>query len=135
MSINTWAIESKRGLPAGTCSAYHVSAGKLPLVVIVRAWVTEGKKTRLYRNGNCGIVRRFHCRSVEELEEVVRYTDKLNRGTRWQSCRPDRAVMNSANPPVTSHQPPKTLRTLRWFVAVNRAKLALWTGTAIPAHS
>jgi hypothetical protein len=90
MNINTWAIESKRGLPAGTCSAYHVSsAGKLPLVVTVRAWVSEGRKTRLYRNGNCGIVRRFHCRTVEEVEEVVRYTDKLNKGTRWQSCRPD----------------------------------------------
>jgi hypothetical protein len=58
MNINTWAIESKRGLPAGVCSAYHVSSGNLPLVVTVRAWVTEGRKTRLYRNGNSGIVRR-----------------------------------------------------------------------------
>ena len=88
-NINTWAIESKRGLPAGTCSAYHVSSGKLPMVVTVRAWVTEGKKTRLYRNGHCGIVRRFHCRTVEEVEEVVRYTDKLNKGTRHQMRRFD----------------------------------------------
>jgi hypothetical protein len=87
MNINTWTIESKRGLPAGTCSAYHVSS--LPLVVTVRAWVTEGKKTRLYRNGNCGIVRRFHCSALEELEEVVRYTDKLNKGTRHQMRRFD----------------------------------------------
>jgi hypothetical protein len=86
---NTWAIESKRELPAGTCSAYHVSPGKLPMVITVRAWVTEGKKTRLYRNGNCGIVRRFHCRTVEEVEEVVRYTDKLNKGTRHQMRRFD----------------------------------------------
>jgi hypothetical protein len=89
MNINTWAIESKRGLPAGTCSAYRVSSGKLPLVVTVRAWVSEGKKTRLYRNGDCGIVRRFRCRTMEEIEEVIRYTDKLNRRKYWTSCRPD----------------------------------------------